>query len=477
MTASTSFRAASFSSAASALSAFAPAFARGASPEPAPPPRSRRVPTAIDRPLFELDGDAFVPTTARARSPSTPSRVGAYAVLTRLATGGMGDVLLAARESPSGFRRVVALKRLREEHSGDPLVRAMFLDEARLAARFRHPNLVTALDLVEDDASPYYTMPWLEGRTLAEIIDAAGACGVWPDASFFLHVIAQALEGLHHAHELRGDHGRALDVVHRDVSPHNVFVTYDGEVRLIDFGVAEFAGPMLESRRNVLAGKRGYISPEHVAGRAVDRRADVFSMGVILWETLARRAIGEPLQMTRAGRLAFSPPSSVARGVPARLDALAMRALEIDPAARFPSARAMADAIDAHVDRERVRLRPRDVGQVVTAYFHEERRRLVARSRANPDVPPEPRDSNIPIPLCVPLRAPPRASRRPLPRARTLDPNELATFLDRALSVGRIGVAMISLAIVLATLSMTAMAMNDPVTASLLRAAIGASAR
>jgi serine/threonine-protein kinase len=207
----------------------------------------------------------------------------------------MADVHLAVATGPHGVNKLVVLKQIREDLVGDSNLFAMFVAEARLAARLNHPNVVQTYDVTEDTASPMMVMEYLEGQALSDIVAHATHHGRCVPIELHLRAIVGALEGLHHAHELRDFDGTPLNLVHRDVSPHNVFVTYEGHVKVLDFGIAKAVGRSAETRPGVLKGKVAYMSPEQMAGEKVDRRADIFSVGVMLWEATAGRYLWKGL--------------------------------------------------------------------------------------------------------------------------------------------------------------------------------------
>jgi serine/threonine protein kinase len=276
--------------------------------------------------------------------------VGRYAIFDRIATGGMAAVHVARLAGEGGFARTVAVKRLHPQFALDPEFLAMFMDEARLAARIRHPNVVPTLDIVADTGELFLVMEYVEGESLAALLRRARELEARVPVEVATGVMVQALHGLHAAHEATNDLGEPLDLVHRDVSPQNVLVGTDGVVRVLDFGVAKALGKLHTTRDGQLKGKLGYLAPEQVFGLPVTRRSDVFAAAVVLWEALtgarlfAADSEGEVLRRIMDGVIAL--PSEHAEDVPAALDAIVMRALSREPADRFDTAQAMADAIE-----------------------------------------------------------------------------------------------------------------------------------
>ncbi|HWB82030.1 MAG TPA: serine/threonine-protein kinase [Nannocystaceae bacterium] len=281
-------------------------------------------------------------------------RLGPYRLCVELGTGGMATVYLAHREgvsgSPSGRWGYFAVKCARPHLVQDPAFVAMFRDEARIASWIHHGNVCSVFDFDVCDGTYYLAMEYLSGQTLKAVLHKLATTTPFTPASWhacvIARIIADAAEGLHAAHELRDEEGLSLGVVHRDVSPENIFLTYDGNVKLMDFGLVRALDQLHETRTGIVKGKYGYMQPEVLQGKKPDRRADIFSLGIVLWELLtARRLFAHD---TEAGTLhaitngEIVPPSTICESLPPELDAIVMRALERDPDARYPNARAMA---------------------------------------------------------------------------------------------------------------------------------------
>ncbi|HEY3817764.1 MAG TPA: serine/threonine-protein kinase [Polyangiaceae bacterium] len=281
----------------------------------------------------------------------TPLLVGRYAIFDRIAAGGMAAVHIARLAGEGGFARTVAVKRLHPQFALDPEFVAMFLDEARLAARIRHPNVVATVDIVTADGELFLVMEYVEGESLSTLLRIGRERSLPVSVGVAAGVLAQALQGLHAAHEARSDLGEPLDLVHRDVSPQNMLVGTDGVVRVLDFGVAKALGKLHTTREGQLKGKLGYLAPEQVMGHPVTRRSDVFAAAVVLWEALAGHRLfsaeseGNVLRRIMDG--VVEPPSKHAAGIPPALEAVVMRGLAREPADRFDTALAMAEAMEA----------------------------------------------------------------------------------------------------------------------------------
>jgi serine/threonine protein kinase len=276
--------------------------------------------------------------------------VGRYAIYGKIAQGGMASVHLGRLMGTAHFSRTVAIKRLHPHLTEESEFLATLLDEASLAARIHHPNVVATLDLVNAENELLVVMEYVRGESLSRLVHAESARGRRAPLPIVSAVVVGALHGLQAAHEAMSDHGAPLGIVHRDVSPQNILVGADGVARLIDFGVAKAVGRIQTTDEGVIKGKVAYMAPEQLglSGQAT-HRSDVYSMAVVLWEVLTgKRLFHDDDLATRLGRVlagAKEPPSRYAPGLPAELDALVMRGLAKDPARRFDSAREMADLL------------------------------------------------------------------------------------------------------------------------------------
>src|SRR5690349_9631966 len=206
-------------------------------------------------------------------------RVGRYRILSELGRGGMSNVFLAVASGPGGVNKLVVLKALLPDLSTEPYALAMFLDEARLAARLNHANVVQTYEVGTEGDRHVIVMEYLEGQPLSAVLRRAGSAGLPFTLPSYLRVIVSMLEGLHYAHELTSYDGSPLMFVHRDVSPQNVFLTYDGQVKLLDFGIAKAATSQNHTAAGVIKGKLAYMAPEQMVASRIDRRADVYSVG------------------------------------------------------------------------------------------------------------------------------------------------------------------------------------------------------
>jgi serine/threonine protein kinase len=292
--------------------------------------------------------------------------VGRYVVHDRIAAGGMATVHVGRLLGAAGFSRTVAIKRLHDAYAKDTDFVAMLLDEARLAAMIRHPNVVPTLDVVAEEDELLVVMEYVEGDSVAHLIKLTLDAGQRVPATFAAAIATQALHGLHAAHEARDRNGEPLGIVHRDVSPQNILVGVDGVSRVLDFGIAKAASRATATEDGQLKGKTAYMAPEQLHHGAVDRRTDIFAASVVLWELLCGRRLffaDSPAEMM--SRVLTSPidnPQKYAPHVPPELAAITLRGLDRDPAGRFATAEEMALAIEDAIAMPR----PKDIGSWVS---------------------------------------------------------------------------------------------------------------
>jgi serine/threonine protein kinase len=268
-------------------------------------------------------------------------RLGRYRILARLGQGGMGTIHLAVAFGLADFRKLLVIKELRTELTTNERFVEMFLAEAKLAARLDHPNIVQTLEAGQDGERYYLAMEFLDGQPLVEILKRVDTAQSIP-TSLLIQILCEVLAGLHFAHELCDYDETPLHIVHRDVNPQNVFVTYNGHVKLVDFGIAKVIDSEMCTTAGVFKGKFPYAAPEQVTCTGVDRRADVFAVGVMLWEILARRrfAPGQPTTAAIDARLAGAEPriSAVRPDIDPELAAICDHAMHVDPALRYRTA-------------------------------------------------------------------------------------------------------------------------------------------
>ncbi len=275
---------------------------------------------------------------------------GKYTLLCKLATGGMGELFVARQTGAGGFEKLVVIKRLLPHLAEDAHFVAMLLDEARIAARLSHPNVCQVYDLGEAEGHYYIAMEHLEGVPASMLLRRARRVAQRLDVGLAAAILRQTCDGLHHAHDLTDGDGHSIGLVHRDVSPSNLFVTSTGVVKVLDFGVAKSQDALARTHTGALKGKYAYMSPEQVLGNQVDRRADVFSLGVVLFELLtAQRLFWRDSEYKMFQAIVEDPIPSLLElrpGLSPPVAHVALRALSRDPDRRFPSARDMGEALD-----------------------------------------------------------------------------------------------------------------------------------
>jgi serine/threonine-protein kinase len=288
---------------------------------------------------------------ASSEAPPAPTTLGRYQLLGKLATGGMGEIHLARLDGDGGFERVVVVKRLLPELVASEHFVAMFLDEARIAARLSHPNVCEVHELGRDGHDYYLAMPYLEGVSVADLIARPRDSDRELAVRLVAGVIAQAAEGLHHAHELHGKDGESLGLVHRDVSPSNLMVTTAGVVKVLDFGIAKVRGATARTEVGTIKGKYAYMSPEQVRGDELDRRSDVFALGVVAFELATHQRLFRRASDFLSAKAILEEPiareDAVDPSVPKEIADVIARALDRDRDARYATARELGAAMAA----------------------------------------------------------------------------------------------------------------------------------
>ena len=277
--------------------------------------------------------------STRAEFGSTANR---YEVLAKLASGGMADIFLARTKSDAGITRYVVLKRVHKHRAADIRFVHMFLDEARLAAQLQHPNIAQVYDTGKLGDSYFFTMEYVHGVTVREILHAAFERDKPVPLAVALTIIVGSAAALQHAHDRVGVDGKPLAIVHRDVSPSNLMVSFEGHTKIVDFGVAKAADRMTETQSGTVKGKMGYMAPEQCQGLGVDRRCDLFCLGIVMWELLVgQRLYKRATDFESMMAIVNEPtpePSSVRAEVPTVLDAIVCKLLAKQMDRRYPSA-------------------------------------------------------------------------------------------------------------------------------------------
>jgi serine/threonine protein kinase len=289
-----------------------------------------------------------------AAEATSPESVDRYLVFDEIGVGGMASVHIGMLTGAVGFRRIVALKQLHSRFIHDPDFVAQFINEARLAARIHHANVVQTLDVVWTGTQLLLVLEYVDGDTLNRVLRSAFERRQQVPIEVACSIATGLLHGLHAAHEVRDEEGAPLDIIHRDVSPQNILIARDGVARVLDFGVAKALAQSPNTQSGLLKGKFGYMAPEQIMRGQVDRRADVFAAGVVLWETLTCRRLFQASKnieqaMSRVVSAEIPPPSAFRPTIPRALDAIVLKAMDRDAERRFQSAEELAVALEEGV--------------------------------------------------------------------------------------------------------------------------------
>lgn len=320
-----------------------------------------------------MDASVYV-----AAEPELPRRIGRYDALLQIGTGGMARVYLGVQHGPFAAKKLVAIKQVSEEIGRDRQYLEMFIDEARIALRLNHPNVVHTYEVLDEAPEYYLVMEFLEGQSLLEVLRRIGR------EKMPLHehiwILSQLLAGLHYAHELRDFDGTPLKIVHRDVTPSNVFVCSCGGVKLLDFGIAKAALAVAATRTGMIKGKLGYVSPEQCLAQPAGVRSDIYAVGVMLWEAMARqrRLSGETQAAQLHARIqGLEPPiEQVWPQAPQALAAMARRALSVDPEHRYTSARDFQRDLELYLKQQKSSAGAESVSRLLRQHFKQERAAL-----------------------------------------------------------------------------------------------------
>ncbi len=295
-----------------------------------------------------------------------PDEFGRYRLIRTLAFGGMAQILLA---EDARLQRLIVIKRILPHYATNPDFVQFFIHEGRLGQRLRHPNLVETLEAGQVGDACYIALEYLRGQPCIELLRQAARARVELPLGAAVRIVADAARGLHHAHTAVDNEGKPLGVVHRDVTPHNLFLCTDGNTKVLDFGIAKAASQLHQTRTGTIKGKFAYLAPEQIRGEGIDRRVDVFALGIVLHELLTLRPLfrggNDAETLNRVLTLEVQPPETVRRGVPPGLGAVALRALMRDRDRRLPSAEALADSIEAVAAAEGIDASPKCVADLL----------------------------------------------------------------------------------------------------------------
>ena len=313
--------------------------------------------------------------------------VGQYELLERIGMGGMAEVFLARQRGEEGFERLVAIKRILPGVSADESFVAMFIDEAKIAVQLSHPNIASIYDLGRDDDVYYIAQEYVPGKDMGALIERLQPHRLPVD--FVVTVGMRICEALQHAHEATGPGGRPLNIIHRDISPSNILISYEGAVKVIDFGLAKAAGRISTTQVGVVKGKLAYLSSEQARGLTIDHRSDLFSLGTCLFEWLTGQRLflrqGDIETVTAVQRAQVPPLRAINPEVPPGLQAIVLRALQPDPNYRFQNAGEMYEALLTFAYEHRMVMKRRAIGELVRHLFPEASRAQAAPGATGPD--------------------------------------------------------------------------------------------
>jgi serine/threonine protein kinase len=351
-----------------------------------------------------------------------PERLGPYTLLERLGAGGMAVVYRGERHGEAGFKKKVALKRILPQYRRDPSLLERFAAEARTNARLDHPNLLQVIDF-GIDPEPYLVLEFVEGVSVSQVMQRLLSRGERLELAAALFIVTEAALGLDHAHRKRDDDGNPLGIVHRDVSPQNVLLSSEGAVKVSDFGLVKAADNVLKTASGISIGKISYMAPEQAEGGTVDARADVFALGVTLWELLTLESLippGDPAQaalLLQRGQ--FRPPSALRPDVPPQLDAIVMRCLALDPSERMPSMQRLSQELRELLHQTAAGYGRQQLARLVHWLFPERGWSLAEPDQTAAQPSPEERASIVPVtPAVVAMRREQERASEPAPEAR-----------------------------------------------------------
>jgi serine/threonine-protein kinase len=312
------------------------------------------------------------------RSMSATKIFGRFELLMEVSHGGMATLYLARLRGPEQFEKLLAIKKIHDHLAQEPEFIAMFLDEARIAARIQHPNISTIFDLGKIKDSYFIAMEYVHGQNLRELLREAVRRKETIPWQYAVRVIAEAATGLHAAHELTDVDGTPLNVVHRDVSPQNILVSYEGHVKVVDFGIAYAVQKLGHTTAGTLKGKAAYMSPEQANGDPLDRRSDIFSLGIVLFESVCMKRLfrksnhSATLDCVRHAKI--PRPSAIRPGIPHKLEEIIYKALAKDKADRFATAQELSEHLEELLVSEGKSVTATRLGRLVTDLFHDRRK-------------------------------------------------------------------------------------------------------
>src|SRR6187401_1000533 len=340
-----------------------------------------------------------------------PIPFGKYYLLERINVGGMAEVFKAKTFGVEGFERLLAVKRILPNIAEDEEFITMFIDEAKIAVQLQHANIAQIFDLGKVDDSFFIALEYLHGRDLRSIFDRMRNKGEALPIAMACYVTMQVCEGLDYAHNKRDAQGRELNLVHRDVSPQNVLCGYEGEIKLVDFGIAKAAGKASKTQAGILKGKFGYMSPGQVRGLPVDRRSDIFSLGIVLYELLTgeRLFVGESdfSTLEKVRNVEILPPSTYNRKIPDELERIVLKALSKDVEDRYQNSIDLHDELQAFVYTAGEFYSRKDLAGWMKRTFAKEIDEETAKLESYSQLPPPRSISSSPPPRTISASTPP----------------------------------------------------------------------
>ncbi len=383
------------------------------------------------------------------RAMTQTRQLGRYEIVQRLAEGGMADVLLARTVGIEGFERHVVIKRIRAEQARDGRYVSMFLDEARLAASLHHANVVQVNDIGQEDGEYFFAMEYVHGEDVRKILRRASEGETPVPLEHVLAIVMGAAAGLHHAHEqIRAD-GASLAIVHRDVSPANILIGFDGGVKVVDFGIAKAAHQTVETQSGVLKGKVAYMSPEQCNNAPVDRRSDVFSLGIVLHELVTLRPLfqreNDFLTMSAIVVADVPRPSAVCPLIPPALEAIIMKALARAPDDRYATADDMRRALERFAEEAGLRTSSTALADYMKRTFGVRREPWLVRRLELPLLPGNDDDDNVEIEIEGAVYAAVTPTEVPLARPVEAAPRRYGRWIASALALCVLAVSLIAI--------------------------------
>jgi serine/threonine-protein kinase len=297
---------------------------------------------------------------AAANPAPSIGQLGRYRLIKSLGAGGMAEAFKATYSGPGGFERTVVVKRILPANGGDPEFLRMFTAEAKILGMLHHPNVVQAYDFGESDGALFLVLEYVDGPSLGRLLKGLRAAKRRIPLAIAAHFAHEVCRALDYVHGLRTSDGEPMHVIHRDVTPSNIVLTSAGSLKLLDFGIAKYASSEAETQHQTVKGKPAYLAPEIIEGYPFDGRADVFSLGVVLYETLTLAPLfaadTDLATLHKVLEMPIAPPSWSRQDVPLELDRIVMKALERDPGRRYASAAQMARALEEFVVASRLRI-------------------------------------------------------------------------------------------------------------------------